>query len=94
MLASGTTTPSSGVAVTPQQVGITLLGPYLLGVEIASMLLLGALVGAYHLGRRDLPRTIDAIDSHGHWGGNQMGERGTGMRAPDEVSAGHSEGGS
>jgi len=41
--------------VTPKQVGIALFGPYLLGVEIASMLLLAGLVGAYHLGRRDAP---------------------------------------
>jgi len=39
--------------VTPKQVGIALFGPYVLGVEIASMLLLAGLVGAYHLGRRD-----------------------------------------
>jgi NADH-quinone oxidoreductase subunit J len=39
-------------AVSPAQVGRTLFGPYLLGVELASMLLLAGLVGAYHLGRR------------------------------------------
>ena len=40
----------------PQQVGLALYGPYLLGVELASMLLLLAgLVGAYHLGRRGRP---------------------------------------
>ena len=38
--------------VSPQQVGLTLFGPYLLGVELASMLLLAGLVGAYHLGKR------------------------------------------
>ena len=37
--------------VTPKQVGIALLGPYVIGVELASMLLLAGLVGAYHLGR-------------------------------------------
>jgi NADH-quinone oxidoreductase subunit J len=37
--------------VGPVQVGVTLLGPYLLGVELASMLLLAGLVGAYHVGR-------------------------------------------
>jgi hypothetical protein len=37
-------------------VGAVLLGPYLLGVEIASMLLLAGLVGAYHLARRDSVR--------------------------------------
>jgi NADH-quinone oxidoreductase subunit J len=35
----------------PKQVGIALLGPYVLGVELASMLLLAGLIGAYHLGR-------------------------------------------
>lgn len=34
-------------------VGIALYGPYLLAVELASMLLLAGLVGAYHIGRRD-----------------------------------------
>lgn len=38
--------------VDPKQVGITLFGPYLLGVELASLLLLAGLVGAYHLGRK------------------------------------------
>jgi NADH-quinone oxidoreductase subunit J len=37
------------IMVGPVQVGIDLLGPYLLGVELASMLLLAGLVGAYHL---------------------------------------------
>ena len=40
--------------VTSKQVGLTLFGPYVLAVEIASMLLLAGLVGAYHLGRRYL----------------------------------------
>jgi NADH-quinone oxidoreductase subunit J len=44
--------PGSGSGVlAPKQVGIALYGPYLIGVELASMLLLGALVGACHLGR-------------------------------------------
>jgi NADH-quinone oxidoreductase subunit J len=37
--------------VTPKQVGTALFGPYVIGVELASMLLLAGLVGAYHLGR-------------------------------------------
>jgi NADH-quinone oxidoreductase subunit J len=36
----------------PQEVGVSMFGPYALGVELASMLLLSGLVGAYHLGRR------------------------------------------
>jgi NADH-quinone oxidoreductase subunit J len=42
---------STVVEITPKQVGMALLGPYVLGVELASMLLLAGLVGAYHLGR-------------------------------------------
>lgn len=38
--------------VGPKQVGMALFGPYVLGVELASILLLAGLVGAYHLGRR------------------------------------------
>jgi NADH-quinone oxidoreductase subunit J len=37
--------------VLPQDVGIALFGPYMLAVELASMLLLAGLLGAYHLGR-------------------------------------------
>ena len=54
---SGTSTPITGTAVSPKEVGIQLFGPYVLAVEIASMLLLAALVGAYHLGRRYLSDT-------------------------------------
>lgn len=38
--------------VTPAQVGRALFGPYLLGLELASMLLLFGLVGAFHLAYR------------------------------------------
>ncbi len=36
--------------ITPTEVSLALFGPYLLAVELASMLLLAGLVGAYHLG--------------------------------------------
>lgn len=39
--------------VDAKQVGIALFGPYLLAVELASLMLLGALVAAYHLGREE-----------------------------------------
>jgi NADH-quinone oxidoreductase subunit J len=39
-------------AVEAKAVGMALFGPYLIGVELASMLLLAGLVGAYHLGFR------------------------------------------
>jgi len=47
---------TSGVDVDPRAVGLALFGPYVLAVEIASMLLLAGLVGAYHLGRRFIVR--------------------------------------
>jgi NADH-quinone oxidoreductase subunit J len=51
-LTSGTGTLATGTEITPKQVSVALFGTYLLGVELASMLLLAGLVGAYHLGRR------------------------------------------
>jgi len=39
--------------VGPKQVGISLFGTYLIGVELASILLLSGLIGAMHLGRRN-----------------------------------------
>jgi len=52
-------------SVSPKEVGRALFGPYVIGVELASMLLLGALVGAYHLGKQKRERleTGDVIDS-------------------------------
>jgi NADH-quinone oxidoreductase subunit J len=46
--------PRAGAArqVGPQEVGADLLGPYLVAVEIASLLLLAAVVATLHLSRR------------------------------------------
>ena len=41
----------TGHVVNSRQVGVALYGPYLLAVELASILLLAGLVGAYHLGK-------------------------------------------
>ncbi len=77
---------SAGAVVDPKQVGLALYGPYLIGVELASMLLLGALVGACHLGR-PVPEKIEARydrnsdDARAHSGGNLI-RAGVG-RAPD-----------
>lgn len=49
--ATGPVRLSGTQPLSPKQVGIALFGPYVLGVELASMLLLAGLVGAYHLGR-------------------------------------------
>ncbi len=53
----------SGMVVTPKTVGIALFGPWVLAVEIASMLLLAGLVGAYHLGRRYLKDSREGATS-------------------------------
>ena len=45
---------TKGEMVGPKAVGIQLFRPYLLAVELAGFLLLAALIGAYHLGRRYL----------------------------------------
>ena len=41
----------TGHVVSASQVGMALYGPYLIAVELASILLLAGLVGAYHLGK-------------------------------------------
>jgi len=48
--------PEAHTLVTAKQVGLSLFGPYVLAVEIASMLLLSGLVGAYHIARRNLDK--------------------------------------
>ena len=54
-----------GLQVTPKQVGLQLFGPYVLAVEIAAMLLLAGMVGAYHLGRRFMERDVtEREDKH------------------------------
>lgn len=62
------TSPAAGArAVDPKQVALSLYGPYLLGVELVSMLLLAGIVGAYHLGRT-IPgegESADAFESDG-----------------------------
>jgi NADH-quinone oxidoreductase subunit J len=49
--------------VEAKEVSLALFGPYVLGVELASILLLAGLVGAYHLGRRVRPDEITMGDS-------------------------------
>jgi NADH-quinone oxidoreductase subunit J len=59
---AGNPVVTAGVPVTPKMVGQTLFGPYLLAVELASMLLLAALVGAFHLGRRYMRARREEIE--------------------------------
>jgi len=41
---------SNDEAILPKQVGISLFSTYLIGVEIAAILLMAGVIGAYHLG--------------------------------------------
>jgi NADH-quinone oxidoreductase subunit J len=65
LFALNATGRTGGSEVIPGQVGITLLGPYVLGVELASLLLLAALVAAYHLGRHTLPEEQGGAEEGG-----------------------------
>lgn len=53
VLTSGSHAALPGVVVGPHDVGMALFGPYLIGVELAALLLLAGMMGAYHLGRRE-----------------------------------------
>lgn len=43
--------PATIAVVSPRQVSIALFSQYLLGVEMAGMLLMAGVIGAYHIGR-------------------------------------------
>jgi NADH-quinone oxidoreductase subunit J len=45
---------TAAATVDAHAVGAALFGPYLLGVELGSLLLLAGLLGAWHLRRRDI----------------------------------------
>lgn len=61
----GARTPAAIHPAGPRVVAMALYGPYLLGVELVSMLLLAGIVGAYHLGWSGPGETEpeDAIES-------------------------------
>jgi NADH-quinone oxidoreductase subunit J len=52
MTINGAQQQMAHTVVAAKEVGIDLFGPYVLAVELASMLLLAGLVGAYHLARK------------------------------------------
>lgn len=45
--------PGDIVRISPKEISISLYGPYVIALELASMLLLPGLIGAYHFGRRE-----------------------------------------
>jgi NADH-quinone oxidoreductase subunit J len=50
ILLRGNGAGATGAAIGPKEVALSLFGPYLIGVELASFLLLAGLVGAAYLG--------------------------------------------
>jgi len=52
----GVAAPAGRLVIGARAVGVTLWGPYLLGVEIAALLLLAGLVGAFNLAVRERRR--------------------------------------
>lgn len=44
--------PLNHPTVSAKEVGISLYGPYVIGVELSGILLMSGIVGAYHLGRQ------------------------------------------
>ena len=57
LIGTGAGTAAGQAVVGPAEVGAALFGPYAIGVELASLLLLAALVSAYHLARPNPPHT-------------------------------------
>jgi NADH-quinone oxidoreductase subunit J len=75
MLAQTSASATGKTIVGPKEVGLVLYGTYLIGVELASFLLLTGLVGAFHLGRRiserqEIHNGADSDESRTVAGGN------------------------
>jgi NADH-quinone oxidoreductase subunit J len=56
ILGAGTGAAAAHTEVGPRALGHALFGPYVLGVELISILLMAGLVGAYHLARPEAVR--------------------------------------
>jgi NADH-quinone oxidoreductase subunit J len=80
VLLDGPEIAAAPAAVSPKEVGIALYGPYLLAVELASVLLLGAIVGAFHLGWQG--HTEEKTDEHSA-GRTRAADRGDLVHAGD-----------
>ncbi len=71
---ASTSLPMMGTeTVSAKQVGIALFSEYLMLVEVAAMLLLGALVAAYHLGKKALDDENVSHSSHSNEGAHKGG---------------------
>jgi NADH-quinone oxidoreductase subunit J len=89
IIASGSLRSPAAGPVEPKQVGVALYGPYLVGVQLASLLLLAGMVGAYHLGR-DWGAEIERVGEREggraeEWESGRAGERESGRMGERET---------
>lgn len=59
-------TPIGATTISSAEVGMSLYGPYVIGVELSGILLMSGIVGAYHLGRQKkkvVHRFLEKVDS-------------------------------
>lgn len=66
LFSHGIAVPLRGSVVSPVDIGRQLLGPYIIGVELTALLLLAALLGAYHIGRPNRSAPVGKEDGHGN----------------------------
>jgi NADH-quinone oxidoreductase subunit J len=52
IIVQGGSTPLDQPTISSKEVGMSLYGPYVIGVELSGILLMSGIVGAYHLGRQ------------------------------------------
>lgn len=52
IIANATPTSVANTTIDSKEVGMSLYGPYVIGVELSGILLMSGIVGAYHLGRQ------------------------------------------
>lgn len=52
VVTGSTHTPFDSATIGSKEVGLSLYGPYVIGVELSGILLMSGIVGAYHLGRQ------------------------------------------
>ena len=60
-----TTAPFENATIDSKEVGMSLYGPYVIGVELSGILLMSGIVGAYHLGRQKkkvVHRFLEKVD--------------------------------
>lgn len=52
IIAQNGSAPIQSATIDSKEVGLSLYGPYVIGVELSGILLMSGIVGAYHLGRQ------------------------------------------